>query len=83
MASADWCATDGILNICGTRMIEHSRTEIGERWCFRCRRRHAFWRVIMAPDGVSWYGPHAEIVGVGRECSDLFPGWSREWNDDA
>lgn len=77
-ASADWCESDGTLAICGTRMTEYARSSMGQRWCFTCRRRHNFERVVMVPDGLSYYGPHAEIRGVAERCTDLFPGWTRE-----
>lgn len=80
---ADWCGTDddrGIA-ICGTRMSEHGRKPLGERWCFHHRRRHDFYLVVMVPDGLSYYGPHAEIHGETTGCTDLFPGWSREWDE--
>ena len=79
---ADWCASDDGFAICGTRMKEHSRRPLGERWCFRHRRRHNFDWVVMAPDGLSYYGPHVEIQGEASDCTDLFPGWTREWEDD-
>lgn len=79
---ADWCEGGGDLVICGTRMREHSRESMGERWCFRHRRRHEFFSVVMVPDGLSYYGPHVEIHGEGVDCTDLFPGWSREWSED-
>ena len=80
--SADWCVSDGDFAICGTDMTEHSRRSMGDKWCFHCRTRHEFWWVVMAPTGLSYYGPHVEIHGVKRDCTDLFPGWSREWEDD-
>ena len=55
---------------------------MGDKWCFHCRTRHEFWWVVMAPTGLSYYGPHVEIHGVKRDCTDLFPGWTREWEDD-
>lgn len=79
--TADWCATDGAVAICGTRMREHSRRSEGERWCFHHRRRHEFWWVVMVPDGPSYYGPSARMEGTGDYCSDLFPGWTREVED--
>lgn len=79
---ADWCHADGQVSICGTRMKEHSRTSMGQRWCFHHRRRHEFARVVMVPDGLSYYGPHIEIQGETDDCTDLFPGWTREWEDD-
>lgn len=80
--TADWCEDYGTLTICGTRMIEHSRDSIGDRWCFHCRRRHEFHRVFMVPDGPSWYDPHFSFKGVGPDCTDLFPGWVRTWEDE-
>ena len=79
---ADWCASDGSLSICGTRMTEYSRESIGMRWCFRHRKREPFYWVVMVPDGLSYYGPSAEVVGPTSECTDLFPGWSRGWADE-
>ena len=79
---ADWCASDGSLSICGTRMIEYSRESMGERWCFHHRKREEFFHVVMAPDGLSYYGPRDDVVGPTGECTDLFPGWSREWADE-
>ena len=74
---ADWCVDDGAFAICGTRMVEHSRRSEGVKWCFKCRKRHEFWWVVMAPDGLSYYGPSAHMEGVTDECRDLFPG--RYW----
>jgi hypothetical protein len=77
-ASTDWCEDHGSLVICGTDMEEVFRTSEGVKWCFHCRKRHEFWWVVMAPKGISYYGPTAHMEGIGRECSDLFPGWYRE-----
>ena len=79
--TADWCATYGDAIICGTRLVEHSRDSQGIRWCFTCRKRHEFWRVVSVPDGPSYYGPTVDMEGVTPECSDLFPGWSRDWSE--
>lgn len=79
--SADWCEDFGSLAICGTRMVEDSRRTFGERWCFHCRERHEFWDVLMVPDGPSWYDPYRTVEGVTDGCCDLFPGWSRTWED--
>jgi hypothetical protein len=35
----------------------------------------------MVPDGLSYYGPSADMEGIGIWCTDLFPGWSREGED--
>lgn len=80
--TADWCETIGEVAICGTQMREYSRTSRGIRWCFHCRKRHEFWVVVKVPDGLSYYGPTADIEGVGRECSDLFPGHYYTWEDE-
>lgn len=81
--TADWCVTEGSLTICGTRMKEHSRTSEGILWCFRCRTRSEFERVVMVPDGLSYYGPDVSIdcANCGAQDGDLFPGWTREWED--
>lgn len=82
MTSADWCSKEGGISISGTRMKEHSRKNMGERWCFHCRKRHDFWDVMMVPDGYSYYGPHSYIEGIKPYCTDLFPGWTRELIED-
>ena len=80
--TADWCEDYGNVTICGTRMVEYSRRSEGIRWCFHCQTRHEFFWVVMAPDGLSWYGPSAHMEGVKPDCTDLFPGWTREWGED-
>lgn len=79
--SADWCATDGSLTICGTSMVEYSRESMGLRWCFHHRKREEFFWVVSVPDGLSYYGPSAGVEGPTRWCTDLFPGWYREAPD--
>lgn len=76
--TADWCEDHGSVVICGTDMIEHSRRSEGLRWCFKHRRREEFWWVVMAPAGLSYYGPTAHMEGPTDECTDLFPGWYRQ-----
>lgn len=80
--TADRCIDYDNAVICGTDMQECSRRSIGVRWCFRHRRRHEFFHVVMVPVGRSYYGPHVAIRGVTGDCTDLFPGWTREWEDD-
>ena len=80
--TADWCEVEGDLAICGTRMKEHSRRSMGIKWCFHCRKRHEFFWVVSVPVGISYYGPDADIEGIGSDCTDLFPGWTREWVED-
>lgn len=81
---ADWCATDGQIAISGTRMKEHSRQSEGTRWCFRCRRRVEFERVVTVPDGRSYYDGCVwiECTNCKAADGDLFPGRYREWGDD-
>ena len=80
--TADWCEVQGDLTICGTHMKELSRRSQGTKWCFHCRKRHEFFWVVSVPVGISYYGPSADLEGIGNECTDLFPGWSREWVED-
>ncbi len=78
---ADWCATDGQITISGTHMVEYSRQSEGVRWCFSCRRRSEFNRVVTVPSGISYYDGCAwiECVSCKAVDGDLFPGWHREW----
>lgn len=82
-AIADWCVSAGSISICGTDMIERFHESQGIRWCFRCRTRHEFWWVVMAPAGISYYDPTAHMEGIKPGCRDLFPGryWSFEEED--
>jgi hypothetical protein len=82
---ADWCESDEAFAICGTRMKEYSRRSEGVHWCFRCRRRVEFEWVVMAPDGLSYYGPtaHMECTNCKSANGDLFPGWTRESEDES
>lgn len=77
------------VHILDTPMEEVRRGPDGERWCFTCHKRREFERVASAPivtsldDTGCWYGPSTRI-----ECTrcrtidgDLFPGYSREWED--
>lgn len=75
---ADWCEDLGGVVLCGTRMREYSRKSEGIKWCFHHRRRHEFWCVVSVPDGMSYYGPSVSIEGTSDDCTDLFPGWTRE-----
>ena len=79
---ADYCHDYGNFVICGTDMEEVKRESEGKRWCFHCRKRHEFWWVVMAPVGLSYYGPSAHMEGVRDGCTDLFPGWFRASSED-
>ena len=64
-------------------MVEHSRRSEGIKWCFHCRKRFEFERIVMVPDGLSYYGPEmsVECSNCHEIDSDLFPGWSRGWDE--
>ena len=72
------------VHICYTEPLEKIvRKQLGQRWCFVCRKRRTFSLVVMAPVALSYYGPHREI-----ECDhchttdgDCFPGTVREWGE--
>lgn len=72
-------------------MEEIRRKPDGYRFCFVCRKRRDFVRVVTAPvipehptiDDLPYYGPSTRI-----ECTacrtmdgDCFPGTEREWSD--
>lgn len=80
--TADWCEVTENLAICGTHMVEYHRESLGERWCFHHRKREEFFRVCYEPAGLSYYGPEARYEGPTLACTDLFPGWTREWDED-
>ena len=75
------------VTIChGPRMREAHRDPMGLKWCFKCRYRHEFTWIVMAPvvdwdDEASVYaamwGPtaHSECGGCGKHGGELFPGW--------
>lgn len=73
------------LTICrGPKMeVIHSES-LGERWCFRCRKRREFFYRVSAPIEPSYYDPNPSIRcdTWGHIDGDLFPGRSREWEGD-
>jgi hypothetical protein len=81
--TADWCIIREDFSMSGTRMKEDSRISEGIKWCFSCRQRVEFERIVMVPDGISYYGPSIEITcsACGSIDSDLFPGRVREWEE--
>jgi len=83
--TADYCTPFPGGVICGTRMREHSRRSEGIKWCFHCRTRCEMWRVVAVPDGDSYYGPtvHIECGGCRAVDGDLFPGRTREWEEES
>ena len=69
------------VHICYTEPLEEIvRKQIGQRWCFVCRKRRNFSWVVMAPVGLSYYGPHEKIVcdACKTQDGDCFPGTYRE-----
>ena len=70
-----------------TPMEEVSRRADGVRWCFVCRKRRAFERVVSRPvvtsldDTGAWYGPTTDIACASCRTvdGDCFPGTEREW----
>ena len=72
-------------HICyGPPMKEIHREDLGERWCFVCHKRREFAYIVTAPTEPSYYGPNPEIKCLACESmdGDLFPGRSREWDDE-
>lgn len=72
---------DGVaLTVCRTEMVEFSRESVGEKWCFRCRKRLPHDFVVMVEEEPGYYGPTRKF-----ECSKCkgdftcFPGTWREW----
>lgn len=71
--------------LCYERMEEISRAPCGEtRWCFHCRKRRDFVRVVTAPVGMSYYGPTVSVrcTVCNTDDGDCFPGWSRTWDEE-
>lgn len=81
VAESDCLAFDGG-HVCTTAMAERSRRSEGVHWCFGCRQRRDFVRVVSSPtDPMSYYGPSVDIRcgSCGLVDGDLFPGRFREW----
>lgn len=84
----------GRVAIChGPEMEETSRTSMGVKWCFKCRKRAEFTWIVMSPvidwdDEASIYaamwGPtaHSECGNCGAHAGELFPGWSYSFEED-
>ena len=64
-------------------MRETPIEDLGERWCFKCRKRRTFHYTLTMETEPSWYGPAPAIKC--EQCkapdSDLFPGRIREWDE--
>ncbi|MCQ1951598.1 hypothetical protein NNX28_16900 [Arthrobacter sp. zg-Y859] len=62
-------------------MREVHREELGERWCFNCRKRRNFAYTVMAEVQPSYYEPTPAVKcdGCGTSDGDLFPGRERVW----
>lgn len=62
-------------------MEEVYREELGERWCFVCRKRVPFTLTVMREVEISYYEPNPGIYCTprGHLDGDCFPGTAREW----
>lgn len=62
---------------------EVMRAALGERYCYRCRRRRPFFTIVYAydcPPEDDYYGPWPAVeCADGHEDGDLFPGRVRTW----
>jgi hypothetical protein len=71
--------------LCREPSMEVSRKPDGEeRWCFYCRKRTTFERVITMPTFPSYYGPNFSVrcTRAGHDDGDMFPGYYRVWGED-
>jgi len=68
------------INRPGTTREIH-REELGERWCFKCRKRRNFIYTVMAEIEPSYYdpNPYVRCEHCGTDDGDCFPGTHREW----
>ena len=67
-----------------TPMKEWKRIDMGERYCFKCRKRRNFHDIISVPtDPMSYDGPTATVKCdvCGIQDADLFPGRTREMEE--
>lgn len=72
------------IHICyGPRMQEVTRDHLGVKWCFHERKRFMFDKVVTAPVEPSYYGPDMfiECTSCKKHDVDLFPGYTREWEE--
>jgi hypothetical protein len=55
---------------------------LGERWCFRCRRKVDFLFTVTSEIEMSYYSPWPQVacMPAGHVDGDLFPGRYREWD---
>ena len=73
------------LHICyGPATHEIHRESLGERWCFKCRKRREFVFSVSATIEPSYYGPNPSVRCTVCDLfdGDLFPGRAREWGDE-
>ena len=63
------------------RTREIHREELGERWCFHCRKRRDFAYTVTGEIEPSYYGPNPDVKcnHCGTSDGDLFPGRERVW----
>ena len=62
-------------------MEEIHRKDLGERWCFKCRKRRNFVYTVMAEIEPSYYdpNPYVKCAHCGTSDGDCFPGVERIW----
>ena len=70
-----------LVHINYTPMKEYGRVDYGERYCFHCRKKRNFTRIVSVPtDPMSYYGASSAVKCdvCGQTDADLFPGHYRE-----
>ena len=76
------CQQAGALTVCQpNERVELSRESIGEHWCFKCRERREFFRVVTGDAEPGYYEPNPAIIcgTCNTDDGDCFPGTYREW----
>lgn len=68
-------------------VVVFKRESLGERWCFRCRRRVEFVQLAKRYDCdplEDYYGPWGviECIPHSHDDGDLFPGQYRMWGPE-
>ena len=73
----------GTLHICRVEgEWKKTKRRPRRRWCFTCRAYTIYELWLYCPTGLSWYGPTpAWKCRVCKKEDDLFPGWSRTWDE--
>lgn len=81
-ATADWCATDGAVAICGTRMREHPRRSEGERYfCSRWAMEDHYHLVLANPRPLPSPIPATGRLGLWRPDDTLAAAITEQFAD--